>query len=82
MATKEWKPSKSDIEWTRNLFDMLNKGGYWGTSYAMYQKVSEKKVALVQINAGFQSDDRLGMLDRTKKAIRAAGYEYIEETDV
>lgn len=33
---EEWKPSESDLDWTRNLIRMLKVNGVWATSYAIY----------------------------------------------
>lgn len=76
MSESDWQPSESDVAWTRNLLNSLKVGGIWGTSYAVYRRVSEKKVRLDMVILGELSTPD-AMIERTRKAILAAGFEYV-----
>jgi hypothetical protein len=46
----DWKPTTSDIEWTKNLVKSLKIGGIWQTSFAVFKKIDENNFIVQNIN--------------------------------
>lgn len=74
----DWKPSESDINWTKNCLSMVKDGGIWATSYALYRKEGET-VTLERVNEN--AHNLKENLERTEKAIRQTGYIYLVDLD-
>jgi len=53
---KGWIPTDEDIQWTRNLVRMLKNGGIWGTSYAIFKKLSNDEFELIEKNLSLPKD--------------------------
>jgi hypothetical protein len=66
-----WTPDESDIEWTRDLVNSLKIGGFWGTSFAKFKKVSESKFTIEQINPdpNVKADDNIEKVEKVFKIL-------------
>jgi hypothetical protein len=70
--TPEWEPSESDIEWCRNLLNVIADGGMWITSNGTYV-VDHKSKTITLILRGACWFEQ-GLHDRNTKAFAKVGY--------
>jgi len=73
----EFIPKESDKEWMRNLFRMLNVGGTWGTSWAIYKKIDENTLATtLGMEIFFPKEVIEDNINRVKIVCEAVGIKY------
>lgn len=63
----DWEPSRSDIEWTKNLVERMNDGGMWATTEGVF-RVDKKQKQLVF------SGPKLQIFHRVSKCAPHFGY--------
>ena len=71
---QDWKPSPSDIEWTRDVLDFVRVGHFWSTPSGIFKRTGKKEITLIRI---LPSGTEEG-INRVKKVIKAMGWKFVD----
>lgn len=75
---ENWQPSESDKVWLTNMLGMINDGGIWGTSFAIYRLEKEAKTLHeVRDNIPFATDNWDEDRERTRLVAEAIGWKIV-----
>lgn len=75
----EFVPSDSDKARLKQLLTMINVGGIWGTTWAIYKKIDEATLEVVKRNDLICKPDKIEEnIERTKIVCQAIGMRFID----
>lgn len=73
-------PKESDKIWMRNLFNSLALKGIWGTSWAIYTKISEDMLEVISRSSLINKVDVEDNINRVRIVIEAIGLKFKDRT--
>ena len=78
MGMTEFIPKESDKVWMTTLWSELALDGIWGTDWAIYKKVDEKTIAVVENNPVLPKEHIEVNIERVKIVAEAIGLKFID----
>jgi hypothetical protein len=77
MMEKEWIPTNEDLQWMRNLISSLKTGGIWGTSFAVFKKISDNEFELIDKNTSLPREYLEFEIEKVKIAFNNLGFKMV-----
>lgn len=76
----EFIVKESDKDWLRNLVALMARGAVWGSSFAIYTKIDDETLAVIEGNtAQFSVEQVEDNISRTKAVSEAIGLKFIDK---
>jgi hypothetical protein len=76
----EFTVKESDKMWLKNLVALMNNGAVWGSSFAIYTKIDDETLAVIEGNINqFSAEQVEDNINRTKVVAEAIGLKFIDK---